>query len=67
MDWKFESAEFLPFSNALIPCFHADPRFGTLEPGESAEVSGVVLFTEKRLDEAFQEMAEREWTRGAGR
>lgn len=54
-------------SNAVIPCFHADPFFGSLEPGESAEASGAILFTEKELAEAMREMARGEWTRGAGR
>ncbi len=31
-------------SNANIPCIHADPYFGTLQPGESAAAEGLVLF-----------------------
>jgi hypothetical protein len=44
-------------SNAVIPCAHADPYFGTLEPGASAEATGVILFSEKSLPEALQELA----------
>ena len=39
-------------SNTVIPCAHADPYFGTLGPGESAEAKGEILFTEGLLDEA---------------
>ena len=39
-------------SNTAIPCAHADPYFGTLGPGESAEAKGEILFTESSLDEA---------------
>src|SRR6185436_19465211 len=39
-------------SNAHIPCAHADPYFGgTLKPGESREVQGLVVFTEAPLDQ----------------
>jgi hypothetical protein len=44
-------------SNAVIPCAHADPYFGTLEPGASAEATGVILFSEKALPDALQELA----------
>jgi hypothetical protein len=54
-------------SNAAIPCFHADPCFGTLEPGESAEATGVVAFTEGELEPLAKELAGLEWKRGAGR
>ncbi len=37
-------------SNRVIPCAHADPFFGTLAPGESAEATGEILFTEDPLD-----------------
>ncbi len=33
-------------SNAHIPCLHADPFYGTIAPGASAEARGVVLFSE---------------------
>jgi len=34
-------------TNANIPCIHADPYFGSLEPGQSAYAEGLALFTEK--------------------
>jgi len=54
-------------ANRAIPCFHADPYFGTLKPGESAEASGAILFTEEALEEAVKKMVQNEWIRGAGR
>jgi hypothetical protein len=54
-------------SNSFIPCLHADPYVGDLEPGESAEASGVVIFTEGDLDAVVKEVVGREWVRGAGR
>jgi hypothetical protein len=39
-------------SNADIPCLHADPYYGTIEPGKSAEAKGVVLFAEDALEAA---------------
>jgi hypothetical protein len=50
-------------SNANIPCLHADPYYGTIEPGQSAEAKGVLLFTEGPLDEAFSRL--RDESRGA--
>ena len=41
-------------SNTAIPCAHADPYFGTLRPGESAEANGEILFTDSSLDEAVE-------------
>ncbi len=38
-------------SNAVIPCAHADPFFGTVENGASVEVSGTLLFTDLPLAE----------------
>ena len=54
-------------SNSFIPCFHADPYFGDLEPGQSAEASGVIVFTEGDLEPVVKEAVGLEWTRGAGR
>jgi hypothetical protein len=54
-------------SNAFIPCLHADPYLGDLEPGGSAEASGVILFTEGDLEPALKEAVGLEWLRGAGR
>jgi hypothetical protein len=48
-------------SNANIPCLHADPYYGTIEPGQSAEAKGVLLFTEGPLEEGFSRL------RGEGR
>jgi hypothetical protein len=46
-------------SNAFIPCAHADPFFGDLEPGESIEVKGEVLFTEEDLESVVNDLLER--------
>jgi len=54
-------------SNAFIPCFHADPVFGSLKPGRSAEASGVIYFTEEDLEPLVKMLVEKEWHRGAGR
>jgi hypothetical protein len=43
-------------SNANIPCVHADPFYGTLDPGASAEAEGVFLFTEEPRDEAVRKL-----------
>jgi hypothetical protein len=53
-------------SNAFIPCVHADPCFGDLAPGESAEVSGAVVFVEDDLESAVGEALSLPWLRGAG-
>lgn len=34
-------------ANENIPCMHADPYFGTLEPGEEAYAEGVIIFTDQ--------------------
>lgn len=38
-------------SNSAIPCIHADPCIGALEPGESRKVFGKLIFTRIPLDE----------------
>jgi hypothetical protein len=43
-------------SNAVIPCAHADPLFGTVEQGASAEVTGEILFTEQPLADIVRTM-----------
>jgi len=48
-------------SNANIPCLHADPFYGTLEPGQSAEARGVLLFTEKPAEEACAQLRREGW------
>jgi hypothetical protein len=37
-------------SNAEIPCIHADPYYGTIEPGKSAEARGVLILTTQPLE-----------------
>jgi len=39
----------------------------SLKPGESAEASGAILFTEEALEEAVKKRVQNEWIRGAGR
>jgi hypothetical protein len=46
-------------SNAFIPCAHADPFYGTLDPGTSAEAAGEILFSEKPIEEIVREFANR--------
>jgi len=48
-------------SNANIPCLHADPFYGTIEPGKSAEAKGVVLFTEGPLEETVRKLRAEGW------
>jgi hypothetical protein len=38
-------------SNTVIPCAHADPYYGTIEPGASVEATGEVYFTDKAIEE----------------
>jgi hypothetical protein len=45
-------------SNAHIPCAHADPFYGDLDPGQSAETSGVLFFTELPLEDAVRALGE---------
>jgi hypothetical protein len=45
-------------SNAVIPCAHADPYFGTLAPGQSAAAAGVVVFAEEPLDNVIRTLRE---------
>jgi hypothetical protein len=42
-------------ANAGIPCIHADPWYEDIPPGESREAEGVMIFTEKSLDEILDE------------
>jgi hypothetical protein len=37
-------------ANANIPCMHADPYFGTLNPGENAFAEGMILFTDGNVE-----------------
>jgi hypothetical protein len=43
-------------SNANIPCIHADPYYGTIEPGKSAEAKGIIVFTEGALEDTVNEL-----------
>ncbi len=47
-------------ANAFIPCMHADPYFGTLNPGEQAYAEGMILFTEGDTDPVIRYLSERE-------
>ena len=49
-------------TNAAIPCIHADPYFGTLEPGQSAFAEGLALFTEGDLGPVIKELKARDRT-----
>lgn len=33
-------------ANAFIPCIHADPYFGTLQPGQKSYAEGMIIFAE---------------------
>jgi hypothetical protein len=46
-------------SNAFIPCAHADPFYGTVEPGSAAEATGEVLFTDRPIDEILRTFVNR--------
>ncbi len=42
-------------ANASIPCLHVDPHYGEIAVGESVERRGHLIFTELRLQSAFEE------------
>ncbi|MEX2231368.1 MAG: hypothetical protein WD824_04370 [Cyclobacteriaceae bacterium] len=42
-------------SNSFIPCIHADPCIGDLEPGQTRTVKGELIFTHPLLDETTAE------------
>ena len=46
-------------SNAEIPCLHADPYFGTIQPGTSAEARGLLILTEDPLESVMLQLLER--------
>ena len=58
------SEQRLPRVKPLL-CFHANPFFGDLEPGDSAEASGVIVFTNGALEPVVEEVVGLEWLRGA--
>jgi len=49
-------------SNANIPCIHADPYFGTLEPGDSASAEGLLLFADSDLGPLMSSLKARDRT-----
>jgi hypothetical protein len=51
-------------ANSFIPCIHADPYFGTLEPGEEAYAEGLILFTEGELNPIVKYLKEKSRTGG---
>jgi hypothetical protein len=46
-------------SNAEIPCLHADPYFGTIRPGRSAEARGLLILTEGAVEPPMLRMLKR--------
>ncbi len=47
-------------ANSYIPCLHADPYFGTLNPGEDAYAEGMILFTEGKVEPIVKYLKEKE-------
>ncbi len=43
-------------SNAKIPCIHADPYYGDIKPGTSAEATGIIIFSEESLDKIVKHL-----------
>jgi len=43
-------------SNASIPCIHADPCYGTIQPGQWAEATGVIILTEAPLEDTVADL-----------
>ncbi|MFB3891532.1 MAG: hypothetical protein ACE15C_05855 [Phycisphaerae bacterium] len=44
------------FSNANIPCLHADPYYGTIEPGQTAVAKAVITLSERPKEEIVKEL-----------
>jgi hypothetical protein len=44
-------------SNTVIPCIHADPCIGDLDPGESRTVHGVLIFTRNSIESVINELS----------
>ncbi len=42
--------------NGAIPCAHADPYYGDIAPGRSAEAKGVILFTQRPVRTVVKEL-----------
>lgn len=49
MTWHTDTLSLV--GNPNHPCFHADPKFKDLEPGESASIHGHLIFFEGRLED----------------
>ena len=49
MTWFEHTISFI--GNVRHPCFHADPRFPDIEPGETASIHGEMVFFEGSLEE----------------
>ena len=49
MTWHADTLSMV--SNPEHPCFHADPHFKDLQPGESASVRGHLIFFEGKLED----------------
>jgi hypothetical protein len=43
-------------ANAAIPCIHADPYYGPVPAGQSAEARGVLVFSDEPLEQAVQKL-----------
>ena len=54
MTWFDHTLSFI--GNTLHPCFHADPFFPDLDPGETFTIEGAFIFFEGSLDEFEQEL-----------
>jgi hypothetical protein len=54
-------------SNAEIPCIHADPYYGTIQPGKSAQARGVLILTEKPLEPEMLRLLKRGEGKAPGR
>lgn len=44
-------------SNSYIPCIHADPCIGDLEPGQTVRVKGEIIFSRASLDQIVKELS----------
>lgn len=43
-------------ANAAIPCIHADPYYGPVPSGKSAEAKGILVFSDEPLEQAVQRL-----------
>jgi hypothetical protein len=49
MTWHKDTLSMV--ANPMHPCFHADPQFRDLEPGEAASIRGHLIFFAGKLDQ----------------